>query len=272
LTITIALRTPEAVILGADSTTTVTDKTGKVAQLFNSAQKIFEIGPRIAHYETGKKFTGGIATYNAGSFGPISWRNLINNFYRRVVKPASDPLDVSREFLKFAQTEWSALQQGGQIPTTLPIPEAGFMIASVNKGECDAFCGRVELRQGTIEPLDVGGMQIGGGFEVVSRLIWGYDAGLEPILAQLGVNVGQFKQMASSFQAVPPVPTLPLRDAIDFVHFLIYSAIKLHRYRGATAKIGGAIEIAAITADRGFRWILHKPLHESIGIPRGREL
>ncbi len=189
MTITIALKTPEGIVLGADSTTTVMDQTGKIAQLFNSAQKILEIGPSADGFIAGDHFSGGIATYNAGSFGPVSWRNLVNDFYRHKIRPSSQPLDISREFLSYAQQEWSKLQQAGSVPATAQIPDAGFMIATVNKCESEVFGSRVELRNATVEPLVSGSIQIGGGFEVVSRLLWGYDVGLEPVLAQLGVNI-----------------------------------------------------------------------------------
>ncbi len=113
----------------------------------------------------------------------------------------------------------------------------------------------------------MGNIFINGGFEVVSRLLFGYDVGIESALQNAGMDVAKFKQLAQPFRAIPTIAHMPLRDAIDFVHFLVYSAIKLHRYRGGPASIGGPIELAAITADRGFRWIVHKSLRESIGIP-----
>jgi hypothetical protein len=88
-------------------------------------------------------------------------------------------------------------------------------------------------------------------------------------LVKAGVDQNLFLQCAQAFSLSPFLNHMPLRDAIDFVHFLIYAAIKLHRYKGGPAVVGGPIEIAVVTADRGFRWVLHKPLHESIGIPRG---
>ena len=178
-------------------------------------------------------------------------------------------IDIPREFLSFAQQKWCDVQRSGIVPNTVPIPNAGFFLACMCPDGTDVFGARVELRNATVEPQTVGNMQIGGGFEVVSRLLYGYDQGLTTVMVAAGIDLVKFEAAAQPFRAIPPLNTLPLRDAIDFVHFLVYSAIKLHRYRGATAPIGGAIEIASVTPDRGFRWVLHKPLQESIGIPRG---
>lgn len=272
MTIAVALKIPDGIVLGADSTTTVRDGSGAIAQLFNSAQKVFEIGPANRGFTPGCAFSGGVVTFNAGSFGPISWRNLINAFYQHRVSPEPCIPDLPTSFLAFAKDRWAELEREKKVPPGTPLPNGGFMFGSIGIGQEEVVGGKIELSTGTVEPLEVGGVQIGGGFEVVSRLLYGYDVGLENELPKVGVDVGVFKKCAEQFRAIPPVNALPLRDAIDFVHFLIYSAIKLHRYRGAAAMIGGAIEIAAITADRGFRWIEHKPLQESIGIPRGGQV
>jgi hypothetical protein len=271
MTITVSLKTPEGIVLGSDSTTTVAQPGGQIAQLFNSAQKVFEIGPVNERFVAGSDFSGAVATYNAGSFGPISWRNVFSDFYREKIRGGAGPLDVSRELLAFCQTRWSGMQQRGLVPATMPIADVGFLTATINRDEGEVFGSRIELRNATVQPLAIGEMHIGGGVEVVSRLLFGYDSGLEGVLRQAGQDVDAFKRLAAPFRAMPNFSTLPMRDAIDFVHFLVYSAIKLHRYRGGPAMIGGAIELAVVTADRGFRWVQHKPLQESIGIPRGIE-
>jgi hypothetical protein len=270
MTITISACNQEGIVLGADSTTTYSQG-NQVAQLFNSAQKIFQIGPVVDPFVPGEYFAGAVATYNDACFGPVSWRNHVNAFYREKVAAAADPLDVSREFLEFTQKRWSDMQASGTVPAGAAIPNTGLMFATVNKKEGQAFGSRVELRNATVEPINVGDLQIGGGFEVVSRLLNGYDSALEQALAAAGINMGVFHNCAKNLKAIPPIAVMPLRDLVDFVHFLVYAAVKLHRYRGGPAMIGGPIEIAAVTADRGFRWIVHKPLTESIGIARGRE-
>lgn len=269
MTITLSLQTPEGIVLGADSTTTISVGGGQVHQLYNSAQKVFEIGPRVENFEAGDCFSGAITTSGDGIFGPMSWRSFASKFYQERVRNQSGQFDVCRELLSFAQEQWGKFQDSKAIPSNTPIPSSTLMVAAVCKGSGDPAGGLIKLRDGAIERLDVGDMKISGGFEVVSRILHGYDIRLLPQLAGLGVDVPKFQQSAASFSALPRLDMLPLRDAIDFVHFLIYSAIKLHRYRGGPASIGGAIEIATITPDRGFRWIVHKPLSESIGIPKG---
>ena len=272
MTIAACLTTLEGVVLGTDSTTTVYERPDVVARVHDSGQKIFEIGPGQDRFITGEHFSGGIALYNAASFGPVSWRNAVNNFYRERIRRDPNSNDIPRQFLSYLQECWSGLQSLAEVPSEEAIPDAGFLIATIGKGKGEVEAGRIELREAAIEPLATGMLRINGGFEVVSRLLLGYDVGIEGELASVGIDVAKFKQCAEKFQAMPNIRLMPLRDAIDFVHFLVYSAIRLHRYQGAPSRLGGPIEIAVVTADRGFRWVVHKSLQGSIGIPGRNEL
>ena len=53
---------------------------------------------------------------------------------------------------------------------------------------------------------------------------------------------------------------MPLRDAVDYVHFLIYSTIKFKKFQAGAPVCSGFVELAAITLDRGFRRIRRKKL------------
>ena len=135
MTISISLKTPEGIVLGADSTTTVTMPTGQVAQLFNSAQKIFEIGPANNQFIAGVHFSAGVATYNAGSFGPVSWRNVVSDFFREKIRDGVAPIDVSRELLAFCQTKWAQLQQAGICAWGCTHPRRWLLTATINRCE-----------------------------------------------------------------------------------------------------------------------------------------
>jgi hypothetical protein len=270
MTIALALKTIEGVVVGADSTTTFQDQTGAVIQLFNSAQKVFEIGPSTPTFVGGYHFSGCVATYGGAQCGSASWRSVVNDFYREVVSPNPQRTDLPQAFLKYVQNLWSQLATG-TIPAGTPIPSTGFILSYVAASQGEVRSGTIQLDTGTATDMVLGDFWAGGGADSVCRILSGYDPGLKNRLLAAGVDAAQFDACALPSIVKLPFPNMPLRDAIDLVHFLIYATIKLHRYNGATPGIGGPIEIAAITADRGFRWIMHKPLSESIGILHGRE-
>jgi len=108
--------------------------------------------------------------------------------------------------------------------------------------------------------------------DTIHRITDGCDPKIKNALISEGVNADLIDKCIKKCAVPVHEAHMPLRDAIDYVHYLIYSAIKLHRYSVGMPDVGGPIEIAAITADRGFRWIVHKPLDESIGITRLQHL
>lgn len=221
MTIAICLRTREGAVLGADSTTVELDEPEVVARLHGFGQKIFEVGPTLPHFLPGEHFSGGIAVYNAASFGPVSWRNVVNNFYRERIRGAPEMEDVPRQFLSFLQECWSGLQMLEEVPSEQTIPEAGFLVTTIGKGKGEVEAARVELREAIVEPLAPGRMRVNGGFEHVSRLLLGYDVGIKSELASAGMDVARFRQCAEKFQAMPNILVMPLRDAVDLVHFLV---------------------------------------------------
>lgn len=275
MTVTILTATREGVVLGTDSTTTLTVRqrgADKIVQLFNSAQKLFEIGPVVNCFLPGETFAGAAAVYGDGTFGPLSWRGFLSEFYCRRVRPARGSVDLPRELLDFAQAKWLELRQEGKIAPGRPIPDAGLMIAGIGKGQCKVHSGRVCLRGEAVERAEVGTILFGGDVSAATRLLYGYDGRLPVVLRRAGLDGGsRFEQCAAPLRVALHLDCMPLRDAIDFVHFLVYATIKLHRYRGIAAFVGGPIEIATVTVDRGFRWIVHKSLRQSIGIARGWE-
>lgn len=58
--------------------------------------------------------------------------------------------------------------------------------------------------------------------------------------------------------------SMPLRDAIDYIHFLVYSTIKHYKFTPGPPVCGGQVEIAVVTLDRGFRRILTKSLSSEL--------
>jgi hypothetical protein len=53
-------------------------------------------------------------------------------------------------------------------------------------------------------------------------------------------------------------PTVPIREAVDFIHACLFTTEKAMKFSPHPRLCGGPIEIAVITTDRKFRWVLHK--------------
>ena len=100
---------------------------------------------------------------------------------------------------------------------------------------------------------------------IAKRLILGADERLVPDVMNSGHWTGTEADLLVILnQYMLPHPPLPMRDAIDFVHMCIFSTIKALKFSPYSQTCGGPIEIAVITADRDFRWVMHKSWDSAI--------
>jgi hypothetical protein len=117
----------------------------------------------------------------------------------------------------------------------------------------------------TPAPLPFGG-KFWGAPNMIVRLLNGYDQRfMTDIMASGKWNGSQpeLQAILNQYQLTHP-PTLPIRDAIDFMNTCIFSTIKGFKFSNMSQICGGPIEIAVITADRDFRWVTHKAFDSAL--------
>jgi hypothetical protein len=51
---------------------------------------------------------------------------------------------------------------------------------------------------------------------------------------------------------------MPIREAVDFVHFIVTMTAKMTKFAQLPPSVGGPAEVAVITSDRPLRWVRHK--------------
>jgi hypothetical protein len=94
---------------------------------------------------------------------------------------------------------------------------------------------------------------------MIDRLTGGFDRAIrDSIVASPFWTGTEGDYNALMLQHALQHDSLPIRDAVDFVHTCIHSTIKSLKFSRYSQTCGGPIEIAVITSDRNFRWVLHK--------------
>ena len=280
MTIAMCFLSPEGIILGADSTSSgVLDPGG--FHFFNHNQKVFEIG---------EDSTVGIMTWGLGGLGPLSHRTMIAELDDDLkAKPAVSVAEIAQrwsalfyaryhsalatEFAKAAalvakaphnpknpasrtdaeEKELAALDQsylvGFCVAGYLPpdrTPVAYSMVHSV-------------LNTAAPAPTQLANTSWWGAPNMILRLLNGWDGDLRAGI----LNSKHWKGTPQELDDVLlenglSIPTLPIRDAVDFVHACIHSTIKPFKFSSLSQICGGPIELAVITTDRQFRWVRHK--------------
>jgi len=266
MTIAAAYLMSEGVVLGADSTTTVMTPDGQVAQVFDCAQKVFEIG-------------------NGGRMGACTWgaAQLGNTAHRTVFARLADSLGdetVQAAAEKLAAIAMEEANRSGGLKA-----EVGYFLGGWNLGTRLPACCRVHLH--TDRPPDIHELQVGearffGCPGFFTRVFHGFD----PALPQCLLNALLEELRPDFADAVPQHvlvdrfskafdkarqglvtrghQDLPIREAIDFIHAYLHVTIKAYKFRYGPSPCGGPIEIGFVTTDRPFRWATHKPFETAI--------
>lgn len=283
MTIAISGNFTEGVVLGADSAASYTKTlscskptrcapcthtTPVVSQVYNGAQKIYHLGTD----ELNSPFA--VMIYGAASFSNIPWRNVCARFSYKypliAFKTAQDAVNAFMEFLKEVT------------PDAKDRPRAGVFFCGAGPEDLFVQSFRIDVLELKVEIVNVGMVAWGGMPSVVQREVLGISA--ETIDAFNGVfgnltvdrTASDGKKEAVKIadiahdivrQTSPKVDLdrdMPLRDGIDYVHFLVYSTVKHYKFAHLAAVCGGEVELAVITKDRGFRRVKRKSLDSEL--------
>lgn len=289
MTIACCYVVPEGVVLGADSTiTTVID--GK-PHFLNHNQKIFEVG------ENGQF---GIATWGLTSFGSISFRSLIARLADRFKDPEPrSVLDAANiwsnlvweiykvefesEIARFRQLESEIINSAEPVTKAdMKIDksrrdELSLIFNNLNVGFCiagyvdrDRIPAAFELEfnpQLRSQPpaAKIQRLKHFGNSNIVSRIIGAFDEDIKKAILLSGYWNGDKDDLEGVLANLKlERPDMTIRDAIDFVHYTIYSTVKATKFSTRDKDCGGPIELAVITTDRKFRWVKHKSWDSAI--------
>lgn len=270
MTIAAGILAADGVVLASDSATSVVTADGHVSAVLPGGQKIFQLGMNRPY---------GFVFFGAASFGLQAYRDLLTTFDAQLGEE-NPPVEVlAHRFLDFAKQSWeSSAEKYGFDPE--PFPSAGFLIGGCGSEESACSLARVVLRQETDEDESIlhlskpGAFQFEGYPGAACRLVFGCDDATWEKIKQFIPEDKRDEALQRLFEPsqlrAAPTPFLPLRDAIDYIYWIVYSTIKYHKFIGGPQVCGGKVELACITSDRGFRWVTHKSLDWAIGDTEGQ--
>ena len=289
MTIACCFVVPEGIVLGADSTiTTVID--GKPHYL-NHNQKIFEVGENSQY---------GMITWGLTAFGDLSYRTLIARLADNFI--SEEPQSVLDAANIWSKTVWNAYKKAfeteinkfGRLYNDIaarhqPVPKeeqeldktqrdelnqmnhvlsAGFCIAGYSERDRIPHAYSIEIDpslRSQPTAVKIQKLQHFGNDEVVSRIIGVFSDEIISAIKESGYWTGDQKDIEQVLATLKlERPDMTMRDAIDFVHFTIYSTIKATKFSVRDKDCGGPIELAVITTDRKFRWVNHKTWDSAI--------
>lgn len=262
----IAFKGPEGIVLAADSRVTLTAQiqTGKTKELlpstFDNATKLLQV--------TGHNYVG-VVTYGLGAMGekePRVAHSFMPEFEKHLDESGNKRLsikDFSEELSRFFMEQW-----GKNMPEDFSGPDMVFLVGGFD--EEDPY-GKVYMMQIPRHPKpfeqNIGrfGVTWGGQLEFTNRLIKGFDPKLPSIIQNfLTLDKEQKEKLTQHLEgklsAQIPYQFLPLQDCVNLSIFLIRTTMEMQTWMVGIRGVGGAIDVATITRTEGFVPIQQKQI------------
>jgi hypothetical protein len=261
----IAFKGPEGIVLAADSRVTLTAQIQQPNQPLTLIPSTYDNATKLLRVK-GQDYVGAV-TYGIGAIGqaePRTAHSYIPEFEQELKDVGRLSVqDFADRLSQFFLTKWNA--------QNIPIAASQDMVFLVGGYDEGAPYGKVfdmfvpsrptpsEWHAGTGQY----GLIWGGQREYADRLIHGFDGKL-PELTKNFLNLDEKKRdelrqyLQSNLQTPVPFAFLPLQDCVDLAIFLIRTTIVMQHWLLGVRGVGGAIDVAVITRTDGFNEIQKK--------------
>jgi hypothetical protein len=269
VTVAVAVKVFDGIVVAADSATTLTLPNGS-HQVYNGATKVFQLHRTLPL---------AAVTWGLGSIASASIATLAKDLRRRFM--GADPMhggwkldpsnytveNVANRLTEMMFDELWAPEYAGQIPAVV-----GFLIVgySANAPHSEAWKVVLEDPLNHPTPIQVAAPDQAGWLayaqpEAVNRLFHGYNVEMKANLLALA-DPSKRKDMENLLDAqerLAVVPPMPLFDAIDLARFMVDVTCGYSRWLLGPDTVGGPIEIASISRHEGFKWISRKHYYQA---------
>ncbi len=251
MTIVASVKVYDGIILGADSATQVFGKLpdGKMAILktYQNAIKLFQF----------QDLPIGILTYGAGNVEEKSISTLLREFSNthKYNKDDYQIKDIVKSLLDYFRKiyldKYKDLKRDDN--PTLGMVVAGYSQAA-SLGEEWEFSIPKDEEPKRLREANIFGASWRGIMLPFTRIYKGFDPRIRTDLANAGVSPELIESVFSKYSAPIAFNGMPVKDAIDFVRFILKTTIWMSSFEIGRPTCSEPICIAVITPDKGFKY------------------
>lgn len=256
MSIAVSVKVGEGLVLGADSTTTLSSPEG-VLNTYDYTRKLAQL----------KDYPIGIPHWGLNSLGPRNIQSLIAEF-EHTLPPKEENSEykverVAGDIFKFFKERYDKLFK--KMPKKEK-PLLGMQIAGFSDGEFfpEQYVFQLPLDENLVrirEDKPDGTPNFGANWygqnDAIVRMYLGFDSRTGEFLKAKGIQEKEIKEHFSKLEYPVSFDGMPIQDAIDFVYWLIALVIGRFRFVLGPPTCGGEIDIAVVTHS-DFRWVYRK--------------
>ena len=271
MTIAIALKVGDGVVLGADSAATLSGA-GGIANVYFNAEKISNLV---------KGLPLGMATFGLGGLDGRSVTALAKDLRQRLttgdanwrLDPGSYTMsDVATRVRRFFYDEYYLKEFPKKVKDAKGAEIArwermGFFVAGFSSGAAHAEVWTIEIDDKgqcpqpkvALDSSQSGNATWAGAPEALNRLFRGWSGQVYSGLNASGIPEKAVEQFLTSLPMEPLIQAaMPLQDAIDLVKYMVDVTVGFVRFIPGPPTVAEPCDIAAITKHEGFRWVRRK--------------
>ena len=253
MTVVCAIRTAEAIILGADSQSTMRlhnlPAPHNVATTYSHAEKLGQLLP--------EKNIAWLA-WGAGSIGGISIREAAARFPQFLESLSEQKDNLEWYALRFRDLLIS-LHQNPSTPAHNAKPHMQIAICGFVGNQSQIWTiacthGEWQACQQHKDNL----LWAGDGSEAIQRLVSGFNSAFINQLDNYVPQANQQRRLKKEGQLQIIHPEMPLGDAIACMQFLLNTSYEFNQFVQAPNSVGKPFDIATLSIGSGYNWITGK--------------
>ncbi len=256
---------PEGIVLAADSRQSYRNRKGVARVGSDNASKLFQLNKRVGVAVTGLAFLPEDGV-------PKNISKFIDEFKRQTDVEKLDVRDVAEKLhCLFDKKCKDNLKDGIVVVDVINLLVAGYNKDGSHEVYICYIPGKIKkIRDSKEKGKEYGASWIGQ-TDVVQRIILGFDGRIRNIkfIKQTIQKLGQeeVNKQLRKLEYVIQWGTMTLQDAIDFCTLMIQTTSAIQRFSDGIAAdpgdmpgVGGPVDVAVITPDKGFVWVSKKKL------------
>ena len=245
MSLVIAIKGPEGIVLAADTRVTLTSGSDSREAYFDNSSKLLTVGGlhnRVA-----------ALTYGAGSVSGRIVSGLISEFQQTIGDTRLSTREYATQFSQFFTQQWNLSDNTANF---------WFLVGGVDDKAPYGDLYSLMIPSGELTqhfPGSAFGVQWGGQSEIVHRIILGYDQRLSSLVSKVDV-VALEEAMGSKLETRIPYQLLSLQDCINLAIALIKTTMTIQSLSLEPRRVGGTIEVLVITPNGGVQWVQKREL------------